>query len=52
MRVEGKILHSPYMKLKPPDENKFIKFKSLILLVPPTRIERVTLPLGGGCSIH
>jgi putative transcriptional regulator len=22
------------------------------LLVPPTRIERVTLPLGGGCSIH
>lgn len=21
-------------------------------LVPPTRIERVTLPLGGGCSIH
>ena len=22
------------------------------LLVPSTRIERVTLPLGGGCSIH
>jgi hypothetical protein len=21
-------------------------------LVPSTRIERVTLPLGGGCSIH
>lgn len=25
---------------------------SLFLLVPPTRIERVALPLGGGCSIH
>jgi hypothetical protein len=21
-------------------------------MAPPTRIERATLPLGGGCSIH
>jgi hypothetical protein len=24
----------------------------LLRLVPPARIERATLPLGGGCSIH
>lgn len=25
---------------------------TLIVLAPPARIERATLPLGGGCSIH
>ncbi len=29
-----------------------IAFSINIEMVPPTRIERVALPLGGGCSIH
>ena len=35
-----------------PTDTKLTYCILYIFLVPPTRIERVTLPLGGGCSIH
>ena len=48
--VEGKVLHSPYMKLKLPDVKKAHIAVSLILLVAETGIEPVTRGFSIRCS--